>query len=206
MTFYDGNLMAAIMGYDGEDTSTAGKLGAMLKTKAKGKKWKKRASLASRKQSEGRSVPTQQQYIQNEGVNLLLKSKKLRSKLSKAEKLRKKKQTYKTNQEELRRKNARNRIVSELERKAKIASFDFASHVSNLFIFIPRARTEPINWFRPVFQGFQGQDFKITSRSPLTPPIFLRRNFWYYFWKFFFGTFIRNCFWYFFLVATGSRK
>jgi hypothetical protein len=134
MTFYDGNLMAAIMGYEGEDTSTAGKLGAMLKTKAKGKKWKKRASLASRKQSEGRSAPTQQPFIQSEGVNLLLKSKKLRSKLSKAEKLRKKKQTYKTNQEELRRKNARNRIVSELERKSKIASFDFASHPPE-FIF-----------------------------------------------------------------------
>ena len=26
--------------------------------------------------------------------------------------------------------------------------------------------TEPLQWFRPFFQGFQGQDFKITSRSP----------------------------------------
>ena len=28
------------------------------------------------------------------------------------------------------------------------------------------ARTEPFYWFRPLFQGFQGQDFEITSRSP----------------------------------------
>ena len=142
MTYFDGNLMAAIMDMDLNENIAARDPYQLVKTKTKAKKWRKRTSTFNRDRFKDREL------IEGANPDLLIdgesgETPKMKKKTqTKAEILAKKKERHREELERKRRQNAKNRINAQLASKAVVKSVDFVATPSKIIFadYLPSKR------------------------------------------------------------------
>lgn len=137
MTYFDGNLMAAIMDMDLNENLATRDPYQLVKTKTKAKKWRKRTSTFNRDRFKEQGHADL--LIDNESGETPKMKKKAQTK---AELLAKKKERHREELERKRRQNAKNRINAQLASKAVVKSIDFVATPSKIIFadYLPSKR------------------------------------------------------------------